>query len=392
MSSYLDSYHEAFEVARDCDPIELLDGAIDKSIIIPSKAIQKPIMVACAIMPSVNCSILPLCINYGKSGTGKSTFGKLVHGIWGLDERFLLAGKTTPTAIRNMLMSQKYGSDWMEFEDDLPTEKNAVLIWDDIDPKILQDTLIQSILKSGYSRKTANLGIAQQGGVNQYYNFFSSKFTSTIHPIWVLDELKELKRRSLVFSYKPYETLGTEDKSDNPHIDDLIDIDYVDFEDYNGSSKLYLDLAEIEETKTLARSLRQKLRYAQFPRWYGKLCFDVITVGTTLGVFSSLSDAISCFELFWRLQDEVLKEKTEFQIFIERLIEDEINTQSQLVQVKELDYPIEILRSNLQRRIDKAIKEKEIPSEKYNLREVMKEFGFDLTSEQGSMKFIKEIK
>ena len=391
MSGYLDDYSEALGVPKNCEPLELLDSAIDKTIIIPDKSIQKPIMMACAIIPSVNASILPLCINYGKSGTGKSTFGKLVHGLWGLDERFLLAGKTTPTAIRNMIMAQKYGSDWYDFQDDLPEESNAVLIWDDIDYNILKDPLIQSILKSGYSRKTANLSVANVGGSNNYFNFFSLKFTSSIHPIWTIDELRELKRRTLVFKYQPYETLTSEDRAENIGIDDLIDIDYIDFEGYTGFRKLYLDLAEMDEYKTLSRSLRQRLRYAQFPKWYGKLCFDVISIGTILGAFTDLKDAINKFEQFYEVQERVLKEKTELQIWFDRYIAEQIEIQSQLKQVAILGHPIEIPRSRLVKDLEKAIKAKELPPEKLDLRAVMKEYGFDLVSENRQMTFIKEI-
>ena len=391
MNSYEDSYQDAYGVKGDCPPLELLQAAVDKSVIIPDKSVQAPIMIANAMMPSSGTSILPICISYGQSGTGKSAFGKIVHGVWGLDERFLLAGKTTPTAIRNMLMIQKYGSDWFEFQDDLDDEKNAVLIWDDIDPSILSDTLILSMLKSGYSKKSANLAVANVGGSNNYYNFFSVKFTSTIHPIWSIDELRELKRRSLIFYYKHVYAKTADEMSGNPTLDDAIDLDYVSFEGYTGARTIFLDLADLERSKKLSQSLRRKLRDANFPKWYGKLCFDLIVVGTVLGAFASISDAITKLESFYSIQEKVSSEKTEFQIFMSNYIESEVSLQSQLIQVRELGFPIEIPRAKLQKAIDKAIDSKEIPRERINLRNVMKEFGFELISEKSTMKLIKEL-
>ena len=90
--------------------------------------------------------------------------------------------------------------------------------------------------------------------------------------------------------------MTADEMSGNPTLDDAIDLDYVSFEGYTGARTIFLDLADLERSKKLSQSLRRKLRDANFPKWYGKLCFDLIVVGTVLGAFASISDAITKLE------------------------------------------------------------------------------------------------
>lgn len=378
MDYLLDPYHESLEVKNNCHPIELIESAIEKCLILPAKKIQAPIITTLLITQSKYSSILPLVICYGPSGSGKSNIGKLAHGLWKLDDRWLLAGKTTPTSIRNLLMEQKYGENWQLEEWSNMDEENSLLIWDDINPLILQDALLQSILKSGYSRKSANIAIAMQGGQNLYFNCFSQKITSTIHPIWTIDNLIELKRRSLILPHEYVDALSSEDKSHNRDLDHLIDLDYISFKGYSGITQLRLAEDEWYKLQQLRRSLRGKLRFAGFPLDYGKLVFDLICSSVIHGVFHTLDESINAFELFYGLQKDVLAEKSEFQLWLDRYLRNEIELQCQTLAVKEAGYPIEIKRSKLQQAIDNAIQEKEIPNSRYDLLGIMKINGWKL--------------
>jgi hypothetical protein len=378
MDYLLDPYHEALEVKNNCHPIELIQSAIEKCLILPYKKIQSPIITTLLTCQSKYSSILPLIICYGPSGSGKSNIGKLAHGLWKLDDRWLLAGKTTPTSIRNLIMEQKYGENWQLEDWQLLDEENSLLIWDDINPLILQDALLQSILKSGYSRKSANIGIAMQGGQNLYFNCFSQKITSTIHPIWTINDLVELKRRSLILPHEYVDSLDANDKQDNRDLDHLIDLDYISFKGYSGTTQLRLAEDEWFNLQQLRKKLRGKLRYAGFPLDFGKLIFDLICSSVITGVFHDLNDSIQAFEKFYGVQKEVLSEKSEFQLWLDRYLAEEIQLQSQSLAVKEAGFPIVIKRSKLQQAIDNATAEKEIPNAKYDLLGIMKINGWKL--------------
>lgn len=384
----LDPFNEVYEVSTAIDPLALIDTVIDKSFSLPNKAIQTPIIKCSIIANSKYSSILPLFVSYGPSGTGKSQLGKLVSGLYQLPSNYLLAGKTTPVAIRNLIQIQKYGEDWADIG--IGEEDQCVLVWDDINLDILKDAYLLSILKSGYSRKSANIAIAQAGGTNMYFNCFAAKYTSTIHPFWTIGEFGELKRRTLIFPHTHYSNFDDNDKATNRHPDDLIDLDYIDFEGYKEMKTFEPDIMEQHKLKGIRISLRKRLKAANFPSDFGKLVFDLMCFGCLFGVFHDTTEAITAFENFYPIQLASLNEKSEFDYWLDRYLDELIAVESQLLQVVKLGEPIILSRAKLQRAIDDAIRTNEIPNSRYELAKVMRERGWKLIGET-SNQFEKHV-
>lgn len=383
-----DPYTEVYDCRPDIPPLELIDTVLERSFSLPHKSIQTPIMKACIASRSKYTSILPLVVAYGATGTGKSQLGKLVAGLYQLPENQLLAGKTTPTAIRNLIQAQKYGEDWME--EGTHEEDNALIIWDDINMDVLKDAVLLSILKSGYSRKTASIAIANAGGTNMYFNCYAMKFTSTIHPFWSYDEYVELKRRILVFPHAPYEDFNEFDRVENKRPEDLIDLDYVSFSGYRGMKQFELDNMELAELGRIRRSLRQKLRFANLPTSFSKLCFELMAVGCLWGIFKDTTGAIAAFEEFYSLQEVSLAEKSEFDYWLDRHLAKIVEQQSKLTQVCIDGDPVSISRASLSGAIDAAIKAAEIPPNRYQIADVMRRRGWALKGDTTNI-FIKHV-
>jgi hypothetical protein len=165
-----------------------------------------PLYASYALMPSAICKRVPILFLYGLSGSGKSTSGKLVACARNLP---ILSSSDSFASIRNNLNQMKHGAEDDEGENvlDYEYERNAVMVWDDLDPSALIDQPnIFRLLKFGCDRATQWISISSmKAGINMKFGTFTPKIISSVSPIWSVPKLSELERRAIVFPHKKSE-------------------------------------------------------------------------------------------------------------------------------------------------------------------------------------------
>ncbi|AFY40644.1 hypothetical protein Lepto7376_4546 [[Leptolyngbya] sp. PCC 7376] len=319
---------------------EFVDIFADNFMIIPFKEIQLEIMKALCLMPSSWMINAPIVQSYGVSGSGKSTFLKLVAAVRGFNPASAIKlGKITPTAIRNHLQQQKFGNDWkdkVEAGIDLE-ESDCFLPWDDITPRILEDDLLFSILKSGASRATSNTGIAVAGtGTNLDFDVFAPKLLGSVTPLWAVPELEELKRRMLILKHLKYDFLPPEDKGVNRQPFDLEEVDLFNFSAYQGYAMFWAN----EDNKNRffelkrCREFRKLLKKSGMLQDFTSMCSEIIAIHVCI-----CGDIDKSVDIFSKYYQEILlvllENKTSMQIAFEQIV---ANCQKQWV----CDTPLEI--------------------------------------------------
>jgi len=147
------------------------------------------------LTPSALSNNLPIIFCYGKSGSGKSTFGRFASYLYGVT---IKSPDDTVASLRRNLDIERY-----LIPENKEGEKNTILIWDDIDINLLNNNLaLLRLLKVGYDRSSSEISIATQGRETISFNVFCSKVISSITNILLFNEFKELTRRTLILPFK----------------------------------------------------------------------------------------------------------------------------------------------------------------------------------------------
>jgi hypothetical protein len=281
------------------NPINLAFQLIDDSLILPNKPVQSNILVSLILADTSFLTKIPNCLAYGLSGTGKSTILKLVCALHGYPFTAIKTGVSTAVSARNYLQALKFSVNG-ELTD---IEQNSCYLLDDINPSILDNNYLLSMLKSGYDKKTAIIEISAGNGKNMIFNCFTKYFYGSIHPLWSFNEFSELIRRWVIIKTCKYDDLSDSDKAINKHPLELLDIDFFDFTSYQGLNYFYQDNDKLSEINYNFKQLKK----------LGKDCQIDISRFTTYqqvmavnGLFLDLQEVINIWEKFVTLQNQLL--------------------------------------------------------------------------------------
>lgn len=136
------------------------------------------------------------------------------------------------------------------------------MVWEDIDPSILRikDDIFR-MLKVGNDRSTDKISVSgNETGINMDFHCFCPKVFSSIHPLHLMDDFIELKRRLIVVPTTKIEHLP-EKRCQQLGIDrdtgvqDLIDIDAYDWKDFHTEFSSFWSYRQAEEFLKARRSL-----------------------------------------------------------------------------------------------------------------------------------------
>lgn len=144
-------------------------------------------------------------LHYGKSGTGKSQFLKLISSVFGIPT---LLANSTGVGIRNHLKQVKY---WIDEEGNPILTKSGkekekdgyFLLVDNLSISSLtnNETLYQLLL-GGYDISTSKISIGGKNGKNIEFNAFGFKVLSSVDAIHLYSEFSELATRLLVIQHE----------------------------------------------------------------------------------------------------------------------------------------------------------------------------------------------
>lgn len=259
------------------------------------------IIAAYALIPSALVNRVPYLFFYGVSGSGKSTFGKLIANIHGVHT---LASNTTYAAIRNIIRENKkivvttFHDDPKKMPESKLVEANTMLVWEDVDDDTFKkNPNIYTLFKVGYDRATDTVVIAgkEQGTIDKY-RCFNPKVFSSIYPIHTLEDYNELRRRLIVIPTKRLDDIDTP----------LLNIDNINWQGFNHKFNEFWSLQQAEIFLTIRKSLTDYPSSLKGLNSQQKtISWDLAAVGVSTGIWADETEAVqdlkACFD--WLKKD-----------------------------------------------------------------------------------------
>lgn len=286
-------------------------------VILPYGDIQFPIVTSFLTTPITVATTAGILFLWGASGTGKSQVATTGTQLYQMEP---LTASSTFASIRNKIQQSRWYDP--EFQEN---ERNFILAWDDITPsKITGDENILSLLKC-FNRKTSKITISSStAGQNLIFDAFALKIISSIHPIWSIWELNELKRRIMPIWFKKVDNMTYDEKMGcDKSVDELMDIEELEIKPLASELEQFWrtikNLASFKEVKTKIKNKKLPFSSNKF-----RVCLDVMTCHSVI-YDCEIDETISVFESYWELVDEhILSVKSGTEQFLDRLISLEI--------------------------------------------------------------------
>ena len=315
---------------------------------------QSALLAAICLQPSAMAlQQLPVVLLHGDSGTGKSDTIKLLKYFTGFEIQ-----DCTNASLRDTINYARFGAK----DGKLSREQNFLLLTDNDDKDGLErNPALYKLLLKGYDRDTDAMaissGLESNGKPQKTYHVFCAKVISSIFDISIDERFFELRRRTLVLTFK-------KDKSrrcDNPKNYDFSAI-RQEIKDY---WKFKPNLQAYRTTSTKVR----KAEKAIAPRIGGDANFalysEYIITMLVFGIVDSLDGAVTIFENHLKRMAE--REKSELEQNIEDLL---------LVDGKYLPkVGIGTLENHLKQAISDGLLEREQKTIA-NVKSIMKRLGY----------------
>jgi hypothetical protein len=271
---------------------ENLLALVKRTIVLPYDFYD--IVCSYFLIPSALASVVPYLFLWGTSGSGKTTLAKLASHVHGIA---INSSSDTFAAIRNELEEKRWTQEG--------TEKNAFMVWDDIDPSVFTTRPdIYRLFKFGYDRSTDTISISSdKAGKNLKFRCFCPKIFSSVSPLHTDSNFPELKRRLLTIKTKRLEDFDSSDRErmgmlvGDIHRSQLIDLNLVnwdgmswEFKEFWGleMSSYYLQTKKIIADYSTEMTSQQRV-----------VSLDLITTGITTGIWSDEDVAFAKVENYW---------------------------------------------------------------------------------------------
>jgi hypothetical protein len=226
-------YLTSWETLYDRDKLlshNLLD-LLKKTVWLPLGDLAYELIASYILIPSALARVCPILFLNGARGTGKSSIGFLASKLHGVHVH--TSADTFP-AIRNDLETRK----WIRNpETGKIIERNAILIWDDIDEATFSvKPDIYRMLKFGYDKESDTISISSvKPGVNLQFRCFCPKIISSCSSLHVSPSTLELQRRMLLIKTKKIEEFTDVEKQANNIYDGLFLQTRLDIAHYSWS-------------------------------------------------------------------------------------------------------------------------------------------------------------
>lgn len=209
--------------------------------------------------------------------------------------------------------------------------------------------ILMSVLKSGIDRSTSTIAIANPGaGTNIEFDIFGTFIFSSCDPLWQNQELFELKRRLIVLRFKKYDFFSEEDLQLNKNPDDLIDLDWFNFDGFFSFKQFWNDERRLEYVKLLkAQWYKKSLKDLTLPTNFIKLYFNLIATAYFINNGYSSQENSEKFtttaqlfiDYYSKLFKPLISSKTALELWIEDFIELKENEFKSLIDAGILNLP-----------------------------------------------------
>ncbi len=348
------------------------------------------IIAAYFLLPSALCRVVPYLFLHGQSGSGKSTLAKISSYLHGVD---INSSSDTFAGIRNSLNERrtaiieipstdpKYPTAWKN------VERNTCMVWDDIDSSVFSNNPdLYRLFKFGYDRSTDKIILSsKEVGENLEFRCFCPKVFSSVSPLHLNDNFRELKRRLIVIPCKRIEELPETRQSElgvtlNTWQDKLLDIGAYDWKGFN---KVFDDFWDVEMASvflTTRKALGASVKGLSSQQ--RAISLDLLATGLSCGIWNDEAEAVGCLKAYWNWFSNETGRSAELSGLLEQYIKIEQTN------AKAGNLPLEIYTPQIRAKIDIWVAQGWL-MEKPRAREI-KEIMLDLGMRLQQGKWIKE--
>ena len=269
------------------------------------------IIAAYCLLPSALCKNIPYLFLTGRSGSGKSTIGKLASYLHGVK---INSSSDTFAGIRNELDKNRKGivdrvdPDEPEKTYRVAAERNTCMVWDDVDPNVfISSPDLYRMFKFGSNKASSTIILSSKDiGENLEFSTFCPKIFSSISPIHLDDRFKELKRRLIVIPFKLFEELTDERKAELGVTSDnwqakLIDLDAYDWKGFSDEFQSFWDLDTARSFITARKTLGKTAK--GFTSLQRSISLDLLASGIASGVWQDEVTAMVRLKNYWEWFD-----------------------------------------------------------------------------------------
>ena len=248
-------------------------------------------------------SVLPVLFCYGQPGSAKSNLAIIASKLRESDP--LNADNCTAVSLRNTCNSQKFLDAEAAFEAD-----GALLILDNVQTATFRENRnLLSLFLGGYKRGQDKVQIGGKDGANIEFYTFSSRIISSVEPLHLEYDLRELASRCWVVPHQqldkiPDETLSRQGFS----IEDSIKPEDVNWQNFSSEYlKFWGSKANCKLFAACKKSLRNTEKFA--PRAW-EMSRDVLATGMAIGAFEDAKKAKLALARYQMLMDSFEAQST----------------------------------------------------------------------------------
>jgi hypothetical protein len=367
-----------------------LKSIFDQTIAIPDRAIQLPILISYACLPSALCNVVPILFLQGREGTGKSTAAIVIASIFGQE---MFSAATSFAAIRNSVQSCRW-----YLPESQEQERNFGIVFDNVNENTFRDEKLYTFFLNGYNRKTDRMEISKGDGTNMLFKVFCPKVCSSIHPLYSNPKLTEISRRMLPIKFKRIEEMSDEDIG-SFDVYNRLDVDNIDLSVLNEKYNLFWREDNSAEFMRIKKELVGKDKKYKIPKriksHHWALTVDMICAGCVTGLWKDPFFALMDIEKYWEWYDlNISSSVSSFTKACKMIIKNITGTQDainrQLGLYGNLEIPCSVMKNELDLlNRNGALDDNPTPR---NITQVMTSLGWHRTQNESGVWVWTEIK